>query len=94
MEENFRSELCISKVDACGDATEMEEAKFREAINDTWIQVFHTVYSQEISNLGLIDECRQSVMVQQPERSHMKRLSEEFDEPELQARDVNGFVKL
>jgi hypothetical protein len=72
----------------------MEEAKFREAINDTWIQVCHTVYSHEIPNLGLIDECRQSVMVQQLERSHLKRLSEEFDEPEVQARDGNGVVKL
>jgi len=94
VEKNFRSELCISKVNACGDATEMEEAKLREAINDSWIQVCHTVYPQEFPNSGLIGECRQSVMVQQPERSHMKRLSEEFDETELEARDENGLFKL
>jgi hypothetical protein len=40
----------------------------------------------------LIYERRQSVMVQKPEMPHLKRLSEEFDEPSV--RDGNGFVKL
>jgi len=42
-------------------------------------------------DVRILMKCRQSVL-QKPERSHMSRLAEDFDEPE--ARNGSGFVKL
>jgi hypothetical protein len=53
-----------------------------------------TIYSQLSWKWKLIYESRHSLMMQKPERSYMKRSSEEFDEPELRAKHGNGFVKL